>query len=105
MTPVETTNLGSGPGQPIAKSTGELMMALYQARIKAVAEECPDLGIKAGQEPRQLFFKLTNINELLATLNSISGSGYVATCLGLTVQDAQGNPVSPSAEDIALMQD
>ncbi len=99
----EENNLG--PGQPIEKSTGELMMKLYQARIKAVSAECPDLGVVSANEPQQLFFKLSNLNDLLDTLNSGSGSGYVACCLGLTVLDAEGYPTDPTPAQLTIMQD
>ena len=97
------TNLTSGPGQPIEKSTAELMMALYQARIKAVADQCADLGIDASVEPRQLFFDLTNLNALLAALNDTTQ--HVAAGLGLTVLDDEGKPMAPTANQLVLMQE
>jgi hypothetical protein len=97
------TSPASGPGQPIIKSTGELMMALYQARIKAATELCPELGIDAAKEPKQIFFDLTNLNALLTAL--LSGSKHLASCLGLTVLDAEGNPTTPTPEQLVLMQE
>lgn len=97
------TNLTSGPGQPIEKSTGELMMKLYQARIKAVADLCADLGINTGVEPRQLFFDLNNLNALLAALND--STQHVAAGLGLTVLDDEGKPAAPTENQLILMQE
>jgi hypothetical protein len=97
------TNLTTGPGQPIDKSTAELMMALYQARIKAFANQCPDLGIEISKEPRQLYFDLTNLNALLTALNA--ATKHVATCLGLTVLDSEGNPTLPTQSQLVLMQE
>ena len=97
------TNLTSGPGRPIEKSTAELMMALYQARIKAVANQCAELGIDANLEPRQLFFDLTNLNALITALNA--ATHHVATCLGLTVLDGEGKPTAPTETQLALMQE
>jgi len=97
------TNLLSDPGQPIPKSTGELMMALYQARIKAVAAEAPDLGINIADESQQLFFNLTNLNALITAL--ASGTNNIAACLGLGVLDENGNPTTPTTEQLALMQE
>ena len=97
------TNLTSGPGQPIEKSTAELMMALYQARIKAAAALYPDLGINAAVEPRQLFFDLTNLTDLIAALTA--ATHHVATCLGLTVLDSAGKPTAPTVSQLALMQE
>ena len=100
---VPETNLLNDPGQPIAKSTGELMMALYQARIKAFAAEAPDLGINLSDESKQLFFNLTNLNALITAL--ASGTNYIATGLGLGVLDDNGNPTTPTTEQLALMQE
>jgi len=97
------TNFTSGPGQPIEKSTGELMMALYQARIKAIAAQAPDLGINLADESQQLFFSLTNLNALLAAL--ASGSNHLAGCLGLGVLDDNGNPTTPTDAQLTLMQE
>lgn len=93
------------PGQAIAKSTGQLMMALYQARVKAVSGQAPALGVVAANEPKQLFFKLDNLSALLTALTSPTGSGYFAACLGLTVLDSQGNPTTPTTEQLELMQE
>jgi hypothetical protein len=95
------TNASNSPGQPIAKSTGELMMSLYQARIRSVSELNPGLGVKFANEPKQLFFNLANINALLQALNGTTQ--HVATCLGLTVLDPLGNPVAPTAEQVLIM--
>lgn len=97
------TNLTSGPGQPIEKSTAELMMKLYQARIKAVADQCAELGINASVEPRQLFFDLNNLNDLITALNG--STQHIATGLGLTVLDAEGKPALPTESQLVLMQE
>ena len=97
------TTTTSGPGPPIAKSTGELMMALYQARIKAISSQAPEMGVVAANEPRQLFFNLENLNDLLDALNN--STKHVAACLGLTVLDSQGNPTEPTQQQLELMQD
>ena len=91
------------PGQAIPKSTGELMMKLYQARVKAVASQAPDLGVKVQDESQLLYFDLTNINALLTAL--ASGNNYVACCLGLGVLDDNGKPTTPTQDQLNLMQE
>lgn len=100
---IPLTGLLTGPGQPIEPSTARLMMALYQARIKAVAAQAPALGINMADESQQLFFKLTNLNALLTAL--ASGSNHLAGCLGLGVLDANGNPTTPTQDQLELMQE
>src|SRR5689334_7119843 len=96
-------NSATGPGQPIEKSTGELMMKLYQARIKAIADLCADLGIDTSVEPRQLFFDLTNLTDLINALNETTQ--HIAAGLGLTVLDSAGNPTLPRPSQLLLVQE
>lgn len=97
--PVNTND----PGQPIDTATATLMMQLYQARIKAVAAVCPDLGINPADEPQLLFFKLSNLNDLINALNN--GPGHIAACLGLTVLDSFGKPGIPTSAELVIMQE
>ncbi|KAA9345647.1 hypothetical protein [Adhaeribacter soli] len=97
------TNFAAGLGQPIERSTAELMMSLYQARINAVSDMCPTLGINAALEPKVLFFNIDNLNALI---EAVKGSTkHIAVCLGLTAMDENGNPALPDQGQVLKLRE
>ncbi|KAA9338965.1 hypothetical protein [Adhaeribacter soli] len=97
------TNFSGGPGQPIERSTAELMMSLYQARINAASSICPNLGINTSLEPKILYFNIENLNTLIEAVKD--STKHIAVCLGLTAMDENGNPSLPGQEQLEQMQE